>query len=230
LQDFSITSVEHFLFVETEAGNAFVHLQVGLGQAQQHPQNGHLGGRRGGGPARERRRERREAARQVIAAAEEAVAAEQVEKENLVAGEVTENVDGKLAEAGNVTEEDIFQIPQIDGTVDNDAHYELEIEAHDACTEDEIVEALEANFYGTLDDEKEENNELRYLIIQICTGERLLENENRKVMNYKIAVKENNTVRKIIESWNTRYNFDESAFENYNYETRSIRIKAVSRI
>ena len=43
------------LFVETEAGNAFVHLQVGLGQALQHPQKeGHLGGLRGGGPARER--------------------------------------------------------------------------------------------------------------------------------------------------------------------------------
>ena len=49
-------------------------------------------------------------------------------------------------------------------------------------------------------------------------------------MNYKIAVKENDTVSKIIESWKTRYNFDELAFENYNYETRSISIKAVSRL
>ena len=80
-------------------------------------------------------------------------------------------------------------LPQIDGTVDNDAHYELEIEAHDTCTKDEIVEALEANLYGTLDDEKEEKSELRYLIIQNLTEERLLENENRKVLNYKIAVK-----------------------------------------
>ena len=141
------------LYVETEAGNAFVQLQVGLGQAPQHPQKGqqHVGGHRGGGPARERRRMRREAARKATVAAEEAVADEQDGKEILVAEEATENIDGEQ-------EEEIFQIPQIDGTVDSDVHYELQIEAHDTCTHDEVVEALEANFYGTLDDENEEKN------------------------------------------------------------------------
>ena len=62
----------------------------------------------------------------------------QVGKEQPVAEEATEKVDAKIDEAGNVTEEDIFRIPQIDGMADDDAHYELQIEAHDTCTEDEI--------------------------------------------------------------------------------------------
>jgi hypothetical protein len=47
-------------------------------------------------------------------------------------------------------------------------------------------------------------------------------------VNYRIAVKENESVRRIIESWQERYNFDELAFENYDYENRSIRILEVS--
>ena len=56
--------------MESTAGNAFISLQLGLGQAQVHPQ---AGGRRGGGLARQRRRERREAERQARAAAEQEV-------------------------------------------------------------------------------------------------------------------------------------------------------------
>ena len=66
------------LNVETEAGHAFVNLQVGLGQALLHPQPG---GHRGGGPARERRREKRLAARQT---AEEAVKVTHVENKKAV--------------------------------------------------------------------------------------------------------------------------------------------------
>ena len=62
------------LCVETEAGNAFVSLHVGLGQACP-PQGQEVAGHRGGGPARQRRREKRAAAR------EEAAKAEQVNRE-----------------------------------------------------------------------------------------------------------------------------------------------------
>ena len=221
------------MYVETEAGNAFVHLQVGLGKAQ-HQDKGqqYAGGRRGGCPSRERRRERREAAREASTSAGEAVTVGQVEKEHLVAEEAVEKVDDKIPEAEDVTEENSFVIPQIDGANDGDEHYKLEIEAHDTVTEDDIVEALEANFYGTLeDDEVEKNNiSLRYLSIQNLNLERHLENEPRKILNYKISIKENDTARKIIESWKERYNFDELAFTNFDFKNKSIRIREVSRV
>ena len=56
-----------------------------------------------------------------------------------------------------MTEE--FQIPQIDGNADGEAHYELKIETHDDCTHDEIVEAMEANFFGTINDKKIEDSD-----------------------------------------------------------------------
>ena len=142
------------LYVETEAGNAFVHLQVGLEQAQEHPQKEHHGRHRGGNPARERRRERREADRKATAEAEEASIV--VEKELDVVEETIEDGEG--------FEED--KIPQFDGVkdLDNDAiaNYEVQIEAHDTCTEDEIIEAIEANFYETLGEDKVENEDLKY--------------------------------------------------------------------
>ena len=52
------------LFVETMAGNAFINLQVCLGQAKSHsPHNAYARGYWADGPARQRRRERREEAR-----------------------------------------------------------------------------------------------------------------------------------------------------------------------
>ena len=56
------------LYVEKEAGNAFVHIQVSLGKSQLHPHEP-VGARRGGDPARQRRGERRLAARQATTAA-----------------------------------------------------------------------------------------------------------------------------------------------------------------
>ena len=99
------------LYVETEAGHAFVHLQVGLGQALLHPQS--PDGHRGGGPTRERRREKRQAARK---AADEAVKIEKAVSEEDAASSETE-----IGASGNVTETEPFKIPQVDGVVDSDA-------------------------------------------------------------------------------------------------------------
>jgi hypothetical protein len=63
-------------FVETEAGHAFVNLQVGLGQAQ--PEQPVWHGGRGGSPSKQRRLERRAEERQEVAAA--AAELEKVEK------------------------------------------------------------------------------------------------------------------------------------------------------
>ena len=73
--------------------------------------------------------------------------------------------------------------------LDNDASYEVQIEEHDTCTEGKIIEAIEANFHETFDvEDKVDNEQLNYLFIQNLNEERCLENENRKIMKYKLTV------------------------------------------
>ena len=85
--------------------------------------------------------------------------------------------------------------------MDSDASYELQIETHDDCTEDEVIEALEANFHGTLSDQKEgDNKELNHLVIQNLNMESECDKEKRKMVKFKIAVKENILATSIIEN------------------------------
>ena len=108
---------------------------------------------------------------------------------------------------------------------------ELRIEAHEDCTEEEVTEAVEANFLGTLSDQKEgDNPELNHLVIQNLNLESKCANDKRKLFSYKVTVKENVLASRIIESWKERYKFDELAFQNYDNENRSIRIDKVTRM
>ena len=65
------------------------------------------------------------------------------------------------------------------------------------------------------------------LVIQNLKLESPCQNGKQKIVNFKIAVKENALATNIIESWRERYNFGELAFKNYDYENRSIRIDKV---
>ena len=167
-------------------------------------------------------REKRLAARQKVV---EAIKVTQFENKKAVSEEINANSDTELGASENVTEKEPFKIPQIDALVDSDASYQLQIEAHDDCTEEEVIEALIANFHGTLKDQMEgDNKELNHLVTQNLNEESACENEKRKIMNFKIAVKENVLVTSIIESWKEHYQFYELALKNYDYENRSIRI------
>ena len=173
------------LFVESQDGNAAVNLQQNLGEAQ-HRQGHVAGGQRaGGGPAQHRRRERRAAARQELDAAEEAAGAEKdkaAEEANVVeqttekrketenAGNASEKEDTKavkaLAEEKGVT---MSPIPQVDGACDvnSEVEYEIVIDAHETCTSEDIIEAIDTNFIGALDEiGNKENYHLRNIIIE----------------------------------------------------------------
>ena len=94
-----------------------------------------------------------------------------------------------------------------------------------------MIKTLEANFHGTLSHPKEgDNKELNHLVIQNLNMESECEKDKRKLLNFKIAVKENVLATSITKSWRERYNFDELVFKNYNYKNRSIRIDKVKRI
>ena len=215
------------LSVESEAGHAFVNLRVGLGPAPPGPHH-HVVRGRGGGPSRQRRRERRAVERQATTAAEEAVVDAKDRQVEDVAEEATN-------EAKNVSVEDIARqrrevttspIPQIDGTTDEVAHYVLKVEANEKCSNDHVIEAIEENFFGTLDDQKvEKTDPVRHLVIQ---------EKHRKLIevqtSYRIAVMENEVATKVIEGWSEPYEFDDLALKNAVHGEIKINIKDVQKV
>ena len=222
------------LFVETQGGNAVVNLQVGLGEARLHP--GHGGGHRDCGTAKQRRKARRAVARQEADAVTKVAAdKEAAEAEEASAAKVAKVAETEIKETGNTSEEGSIEaekltctpIPQIDGAISiseessDDLEYELKIEAYEKCTGDDIVEAIETNFFGTLDDEKvRKDDEIRHLVVK---------KTNEKQV-FRIIAKKNETVTNIIEGWRISHNFDYLAFGNSVYESLGVRIRKVQRI
>jgi hypothetical protein len=122
-------------------------------------------------------------------------------------------------------------IPQLDGIVDereNDekAHFELKVEAHEKCTNDAVIEAIQENFFGALDNKKvEKTDSIRHLIIR--------EEDNGLVKiqdKYRIIVIEDKVATDILGLWNEPYEFDDLAFKNAVYGEIKIKIKEVKRV
>ena len=195
------------LSVESKAGEAFVNLSVGLGQAGPAvPAR-----RRGGAPARQRRTERRAAERRASAQAEEASDVNVSD----------ENTDDQSTSAQN-------KFGQTDGTAEKAgvATFDVMVEAHDQCKNDDVIEALEENFFGDLKDKKiEKSDPMGYFSIREATKE-VLDVQNV----YRIKVKAKKVITDIIERWKKPYEFDDLAFTNAVYGEVAIKIKDVKRV
>ena len=130
------------LHVQSESGNAFVTLSVGLEQVP--PGHHHRVVHRGGELARQRRRERREAERQ---AAEEAVD----DAKNVKTSDAEEKEDVTAKVIGRkVIDTPNSSIPQLNGIFDDNlrddkTHFELKLEAHEKCTNGDVIEDLQEN-------------------------------------------------------------------------------------
>ena len=226
---------EASLHVESKAGNAFISLQLGLGQAHVHP---HAGGRRGGGLARQRRRERREAERLARAASEQDVGlddgkidAEQAESEQEEVVSEEENHVGSV-------------IPQLDGNADDKVvnefvEYELQIKAHNKCKNYDVIEAIEVNFDGILDDMKVEENDTnaRYILVQkvdrkVKFNDREAEpdDEEKHILMYRVFIRNCEVSQNVVESWKNRYKFDDLAFGNAVHGKVNVRILEVVKL
>ena len=195
------------LSVEAKAGEAFVNLSVGLGQAVP---GAHAAKRRGGAGGRQRRAERRVAEREMSAEAQK-----------------FSSMDSSCTEEVHVTKNIIEdEIPQVDGTAELEAKFEVTVDAHEVCCNDDVIEAIEENFYGHLEDKQiEKSNPLASLLIEEA-GKDLL-----KVQNvYRLNVKDDEKVTEIIERWKKPYEFDDLAFKNAKHGKVGIKIKDVKRI
>ena len=122
-------------------------------------------------------------------------------------------------------------IPQLDGIVDereNDekAHFELKVEAHEKCTNNDVIEATQENFFGALDNKKvEKTDSIRHLIIRE-EDKGLVKIQDK----YRIIVREDKVATDILGLWNEPYEFDDLAFKNAVYGELKIKIKEVKRV
>ena len=102
-----------------------------------------------------------------------------------------------------------------------------EVEAHETCTHEDILESIEANFLGCLDDEKiVKDAPIRDLDVREYKDNQIGQN----IRLYKVTVTDDEIVKKIIQSWNTPYTFDDLAFKNAVHDEIEIKIQAAKRL
>jgi hypothetical protein len=218
---------EASLHVETRAGNAVVNLQVGLGilgQAKPGHGVGPVGasgdGCRGGSPSRQRRRQKREADRvEKLAAAEEVEEkVEKVDQETF-----TEEIDG-------IEEKLLKESKSSEGMLE----YELRIDAHADCKNYDVMEAIEVNFDGILNDMKVNKDDVcRYIHVQKDLDPKEDNQkceDDRKLLSYRVLIKDSENSKAVVESWKKRHNFDDLAFHRAVYDKINIRITEVQRL
>ena len=201
------------LHVETKAGNAFVSLHLGLGQAQPHHGQGLKArgqGCRVGSPSKQRRKERREAERVERAAAEQ----EDIEENKTGTNENVEVAEKDAAP----TEAEYLE-------------YELKIGAHEKCKNYDVCEAIEVNFDGALDNLKVEKcDQSRDILVQKLEKEELKDEEAWNIVTYRVKVRSTEVAKNVIESWKDRFKFDDLAFGNSVYGVVRVRVFEVHKV
>ena len=106
-----------------------------------------------------------------------------------------------------------------DGSCEN-IEYELNVEVHEKCKNYDVVEAIEVNFDGTIDDLKiEKTNSCRDILVNKLWSDLKNEDEGTKTWKYRVSIKNCDVAKDILESWKERYKFDDLAFRNAVYGT-----------
>ena len=106
---------------------------------------------------------------------------------------------------------------------DDKAHFELKVDAHAKCTNSDVIEALQENFYGALDNKKvDKTDPVRFLVIRE-ENEKLVEVQDK----YRVAVREDKLATEIVGLWNEPYEFDDLAVKNAVYGAIKVKITEV---
>ena len=122
-----------------------------------------------------------------------------------------------------------------DEQVSDFLEFELKVLAHEECKNYDVIENIEVNYDGTLDDLKiDKNDTARKILVQKVNKQ--IENDDkepesdgevRHILVYRVFVKKCGIARKVIESWKERYKFDDLAFRSAVYGKVNVRILEV---
>ena len=215
------------LQVQAKAGNAFVSLHLGLGQAEPNlgkgPHYASGQGSRGGSPAKQRRKARREDERKARKAAE------QVDASEVNSQDTTEltAVKVELDNVEEVTEEvNLNEVVKVENQ-----EYELKVAAHQKCKNYDIIECIEVNFDGALDDlNVEKNDRLRFIDVHKKESEEIIDETESNLFNYRVVVRDLDQAKSVVESWKEKSKFDDLAFKNAEYGKVRVRILEVNKV
>ena len=107
--------------------------------------------------------------------------------------------------------------------------YELKIDAQGDCKNFDVMEAIEVNFDGILNDMKvSEDDVCRFLHIQKNIEKQKCE-EDSKLLTYKVFIKDDENAKAVVDSWKEIHNFDDLAFHRAVRDKINVRIREVIR-
>ena len=94
--------------------------------------------------------------------------------------------------------------------------YELKMFAHADCKNYDVMEAIEVNFDGILNDMKVNKDDVcRYIHVQKdldAKEDNQKCEDDRKLLSYRVLIKDYENSKAVVESWKKRHNFDDLAF------------------
>ena len=201
---------------EAESGIANISLSVDI-RLDRHEnvkvaEKSRRNGAYGGSPSRQRRRARREAERLAKAAA--------------------------AAEAGNASD-DVVMIDHSQETIDkvqaemSEQEFDLSFDVQESVKHYDVLEAIEVNYGGSLDDRNVSTDDPCRLISCINVKQEAVENYTdvgMKTVTCRISVKKDENASHVINDWKKSSNFDDLAFRNAVRGSRQVMIREVKEI
>ena len=107
----------------------------------------------------------------------------------------------------------------------------MKVDAHEKCSNKDVIEAIKANFYGELDNRKVDNlDPVRHLMIREENEELIGRTPVKVQEKYTVVVREEDLATEIVGLWNKPFEFDDLAFKNAVYGEIKIKIKEVKRV
>ena len=104
---------------------------------------------------------------------------------------------------------------------------------HKKCSDLDIIEVIEINFYEAPEIKSEiEASSIRLTIKKSNEKQAIMkiDDEFKNVQIFTVCVKENEIARNIIESWKHFHQFDDYAFKNSDLKNLKINIREVKRL
>ena len=128
-----------------------------------------------------------------------------------------------------------FIVKKKSEAVANSAEYELKMDVHANCTDQDTMEVIQTNFIEDLkvrakDKQFEELKLFKIKKVQDKQVIRKIEGVFRNLEIFRIVIKDHEIARNIIEDWKEIQNFDSRAFRNSHNSEMVIEVKEIRKL
>ena len=116
---------------------------------------------------------------------------------------------------------------------ESDIYYDFTVEAYAEVKNYDIVEAIEVNYNGALDERNvHKDDPCRSISIFKIKPEpeHCILDEKKNLLVYRIHVKNSDIATNVIDDWHYQHNFDDLAFGNSIRDKQQVKIREVRRL